>query len=283
VAPFELIPAIDLLGGRCVRLARGDYAAATVYDDDPGAVAAGFVAAGARRIHVVDLDAAKSGRRANAEGVRAAVAGAGDIPVQLGGGVRRLADVEEALALGAERVVIGTAALRDPELVREAARRFPGRVVVGLDARDGRVAVEGWLATSEARTEEVARRFEDAGVAALVHTDISRDGMGTGPNLEATAALAAQVSIPVIASGGVGSLADVRRAATLQRGTFLETGRTSHSCPPGLAGLIVGRALYTGAVDLAEALAVVSEALDAGGPAGSAESAAPSPGEPRCS
>jgi len=285
---FELIPAIDLLEGHCVRLARGDYAAATVYDDDPGAVAARFAAAGARRIHVVDLDAAKSGRRANADAVRAAVAGARGVPVQLGGGVRRLADVEEALALGAERVVIGTAALRDPELVREAARRFPGRVVVGLDARDGRVAVQGWLATSEARVEEVARRFEDAGVAALVHTDIARDGMGTGPNLEATADLAARVAIPVIASGGVGSVDDVRRAAasagrSLQRGTFLKTGRTSHSCPPGLAGLIVGRALYTGAVDLAEALAVVSEALDAGGPAGSAEGAAPSPGEPRCS
>jgi len=295
VAPFELIPAIDLLEGRCVRLARGDYAAATVYDDDPGAVAARFAAAGARRIHVVDLDAAKSGRRANA------VARAGGVPVQLGGGIRRLADVEEALALGAERVVIGTAALRDPELVREAARRFPGRVVVGLDARDGRVAVEGWLATSEARTEEVARRFEDAGVAALVHTDISRDGMGTGPNLEATAALAAQVSIPVIASGGVGSLADIRRAATtraqMQRGTFLKTAqrgtllqaeREGRSPRSGLAGLIVGRALYTGAVDLAEALAVVSEALGdgalhEGGPAGSAEGAAPSPGEPPCS
>ncbi len=237
---FELIPAIDLLGGQCVRLSRGDYDAATVYDSDPGAVAARFSAAGAKRIHVVDLDAAKSGARTNADAVRAVVMQAGGIPVQLGGGVRSLADVEAALGLGLRRVVIGTAALRDPELVREAARLHAGRIVVGVDARDGRVAVAGWLETSETTVLEMARRFEDAGVAALVHTDIARDGMLEGPNLEATAALADSVSIPVIASGGVGGIDDVRRAAKLSA--------------RGVAGIIVGRALYTGDLDLGEAL-----------------------------
>jgi phosphoribosylformimino-5-aminoimidazole carboxamide ribotide isomerase len=237
---FELIPAIDLLGGQCVRLARGDYDAATVYDTDPGAVAARFAAAGVTRIHVVDLDAAKSGARRNADAVRAVVKQAGAAPVQLGGGVRSLGDVERALGLGVQRVILGTAALRDPELVREAARLHPGRIVVGIDARDGRVAVEGWLETSETTALEMARRFEDAGVAALVHTDIARDGMLEGPNLDATAALADAVSIPVIVSGGVSGADDVRRAARL--------------AARGIAGVIVGRALYTGDLDLAEAL-----------------------------
>ena len=245
MAAFELIPAIDLLGGRCVRLERGDYAAATVYDDDPGGVAARFAGFGVPRIHVVDLDAARSGRRSHAWAIRAIAEGAGAVPVQLGGGIRDLPGVEEALALGVERVVIGTAALRDPDLVRQAAARFPGRVVVGIDARDGRVAVSGWLETSEARVVDVARRFEDAGVAALVHTDIARDGMLAGPNLEATAELAGAVSIPVIASGGVGSLDDLRRAARL-------AGR-------GVAGIIVGRALYAGAFGLGEALEALEE------------------------
>jgi phosphoribosylformimino-5-aminoimidazole carboxamide ribotide isomerase len=240
VAAFELVPAIDLLGGRCVRLARGDYAAATVYDDDPAAVARRFVACGAPRIHVVDLDAARSGRRAHAEAIRAVAHAAGAVPVQLGGGIRDLSAVEEALALGVARVVIGTAALRDPGFVRAAAGRFPDRIAVGIDARDGRVAVEGWLETSDARAVDVARRFEDAGVAALVHTDIARDGTLSGPNLDASVEIAEAVAIPVLASGGVGSLADVRRAAAL-------SGR-------GLAGLIVGRALYAGAFDLREAL-----------------------------
>jgi phosphoribosylformimino-5-aminoimidazole carboxamide ribotide isomerase len=244
VPAFELVPAIDLLGGRCVRLARGDYAAATVYDDDPAAVARRFVACGAPRIHLVDLDAARTGRRAHADAIRAVVTAAAPVPVQLGGGIRDLAGVEAALGLGAGRVVIGTAALRDPAFVRDAAARHPGRIAVGIDARDGRVAVEGWLETSDALVVDVARRFEDAGVAALVHTDIARDGMLTGPNLEATVELAEAVSIPVLASGGVGSIDDVRRAAAL-------AGR-------GLAGLIVGRALYAGALDLREALEVAA-------------------------
>jgi len=241
---FELIPAIDLLGGRCVRLAQGEYDAATVYGDDPAAVAARFAAAGIRRLHVVDLDGAKAGRPVNGAAVRGILAAVKPVPVQLGGGLRTLASVEECLALGLERVILGTIALRDPALVRESARRFPGRVAVGIDARDGRVAVEGWTETSELAAEDLARRFEDAGVAAIVYTDIARDGMLTGPNLEATAALAAHVRIPVIASGGVGSLDDVRRAAAL--------------ASRGVAGVIVGRALYTGAVDLAAALEIAA-------------------------
>jgi phosphoribosylformimino-5-aminoimidazole carboxamide ribotide isomerase len=241
---FELIPAIDLLGGRVVRLSRGDYGAATVYDPDPGAVARRFAEAGAPRIHMVDLDAARSGERGNEASIRAVVAAAGAVPVQLGGGIRDLDGVKSAIALGVDRVVIGTAALRDPELVREAAKLNPGRIVVGIDARDGRVAVEGWLETSETTALDMARRFEDAGVAAIVHTDIARDGMLTGPNLEATAQLAELVSIPVIVSGGVASLDDVKRAAAL--------------ASRGVAGVIAGRALYTGDLDLDRALEAAS-------------------------
>jgi phosphoribosylformimino-5-aminoimidazole carboxamide ribotide isomerase len=239
-ARFELIPAIDLLDGRCVRLAQGRYDRATVYADDPAAVAERFVAHPIPRLHVVDLDGARDGRPANGAAVRAIVARVGTVPVQLGGGLRSLAAVEEALAAGVERCILGTVALRDPELVRSAARAHPGRVAVGIDARDGRVAVEGWTEASEASASDVARRFEDAGVAAIVHTEIARDGMLSGPDLEATAALAAAVSIPVIASGGVGSEADVEAAAR-----YAERG---------VAGVIVGRALYTGAVDLGRVL-----------------------------
>jgi len=241
VASFELIPAIDLLGGHCVRLVQGRYDAATVYDADPAAVAARFAAHPLRRLHVVDLDGAKLGRPGNVAAVRAILAAAKGVPLELGGGIRTPAAVEEWLALGVDRVVLGTAALRDPGLVKESARRFPGRVAVGIDARDGRVAVSGWLETSETDALTLARRFEDAGVAALIHTDIARDGTGEGPNLDATVALAQAVRVPVIASGGVGSLADVSRA-----------------CGRGLAGLIVGRALYTGALDLARALEVAA-------------------------
>ena len=234
---FELIPAIDLLGGRCVRLAQGRYDDATVYGDDPAAMAQRFCAHPLRRLHVVDLDGAKAGRPVNRDAVAAIVGAAKGVPVQLGGGLRTAASVEEALALGVGRVVLGTAALRDPALVRECARRFPGRVAVGIDARDGRVAAEGWTEASDVDATELALRFADAGVAAIVHTDIARDGMLQGPNLEASARLAKDVPIPVIVSGGVSSLDDVRRAAA--------------AC---VAGAIVGRALYTGALDLAAAL-----------------------------
>lgn len=227
-----------------MRLAQGDYDTATVFEAEPAAAARRFAAAGAPRVHVVDLDGARAGEPRNLEAVRAVVAAAGGVPVQLGGGLRRLADLERALALGVGRVVLGTAALRDPALVREGARRFPGRVAVGIDARSGQVAVEGWLTTSEARAEDIARAFEDAGVAALIYTDIARDGMGSGPDLEGAARLAEAVAIPVIASGGVGSLDHVRRAA----------GYAAR----GVAGLIVGRALYTGAVELDAALRVAA-------------------------
>ena len=237
---FELIPAIDLLGGECVRLAQGRYDAATVYDADPAAAARRFAAHAVPRLHVVDLDGARAGKPQNGAAVRAIVSAVGALPVQLGGGLRDLAAVEAAFEMGVDRVVLGTAALRDPAFVRSAARRFPGRIAVGLDAKDGRVSVEGWLDTGEATVIEVAERFEDAGVAALVHTDIARDGMLTGPNLEASAQLADAVSIPVIVSGGVSSEDDLVAAARL--------------APRGIAGAIAGRALYTGALDLASAL-----------------------------
>ncbi|MBW2268778.1 MAG: 1-(5-phosphoribosyl)-5-[(5-phosphoribosylamino)methylideneamino]imidazole-4-carboxamide isomerase [Deltaproteobacteria bacterium] len=240
VAPFELIPAIDLLGGCCVRLSQGRYDSATVYGDDPGSVAAGFVRQSIKRLHVVDLDGAKAGAPVNEAAVRSITAQAGKVPVQLGGGIRTLEAVEAALGWGVDRVILGTVALREPELVKRAAARFPGRVVVGIDAKDGRVAVEGWLETSETRAAELAPRFERAGVAAIVYTDIARDGMLSGPNLEATAELADAVSIPVIVSGGVSSQDDLVAAAAL--------------APRGIAGAIIGRALYTGDVDLASAL-----------------------------
>ncbi len=242
MSTFEVIPAIDLLNGQAVRLTQGRYDDATVYGTDPGEVAAGFTRESLRRLHVVDLDGAKAGAPANDAAIAAILEASGEVPVQVGGGLRELAHVEHRLAQGVDRVILGTVALRDPDLVRGAARAFPGRVAVGIDARDGRVAVEGWLATSDATALEVALRFEDAGVAAIIYTDIARDGMQTGPNLEQTEALAERVEIPVIASGGVGTLADIESAVAAGR--------------RGLAGVIVGRALYTGAVDLREALAL---------------------------
>jgi phosphoribosylformimino-5-aminoimidazole carboxamide ribotide isomerase len=240
VLRFELIPAIDLLGGRCVRLAQGRYDSATVYSEDPAAAAAGFARHAICRLHVVDLDGARTGRPGNAEAVRRIVASCPGIPVQLGGGLRSLAALEAAFETGVERAVLGTAALRDPALVREASARHPGRIAVGIDARAGQVAVEGWTEASEARAVDLARRFEDAGVAALIYTDIERDGVLAGPNLEATLELASAVSIPVILSGGIASEEDVLRVAAL--------------VDRGVAGAIVGRALYTGAVDLGRAL-----------------------------
>ena len=241
---FEVIPAIDLLGGQAVRLTQGRYEDATVYDANPAEVAARFASHGIRRLHTVDLDGAKAGKPVNGDAIRAIVAAVGDIPVQLGGGIRTLDAVEEVLATGVQRVILGTVALREPALVREAAKRHPGQVVVGIDARDGRVAVEGWLEASDVAAPDLAREFEDAGVAAIVYTDIARDGMLSGPNLESTVALARAVSIPVIVSGGVSQVSDLTESAA--------------HVSDGIAGAIVGRALYTGAVDLADALAQVA-------------------------
>jgi len=239
-AAFELIPAIDLLGGQAVRLAQGRYDAATVYDEDPARVAGRFAKFGIRRLHVVDLDGAKAGRPVQSEAIRRILAVMGGIPVQMGGGIRTQGGVEEALAWGIDRVILGTVALRDPELVKRAAAAHPGKIVVGIDARDGNVAVEGWTEGSEIRAADLGRRFEDAGVAAIVYTDIARDGMLSGPNLEATALLASVLSIPVIVSGGVATNADVLSSARL---------REKNVC-----GVIVGRAIYTGGVDLEAAL-----------------------------
>ncbi|HKK36778.1 MAG TPA: 1-(5-phosphoribosyl)-5-[(5-phosphoribosylamino)methylideneamino]imidazole-4-carboxamide isomerase [Paracoccaceae bacterium] len=237
-----LYPAIDLKGGQCVRLLRGDMDAATVFGDDPAAQALAFEQAGCAWLHVVDLDGAFAGRSENSDAVEA-ILGAVSLPVQLGGGIRGMAAVEGWLGKGVSRVILGTAAVRDPGFVREAAAAHPGRVAVGIDARGGRVAVEGWAETTELETAELARRFEDAGVAAVIFTDIERDGAMQGPNVEATAALARAVSIPVIASGGVSSMADL---AALK------------GCGAPLDGVISGRALYDGRLDPAEAAAFLA-------------------------
>jgi phosphoribosylformimino-5-aminoimidazole carboxamide ribotide isomerase len=241
---FEVIPSIDVLDGQCVRLAQGSYDDVTVYESNPADAARRWAAFPIRRFHVVDLDGARDGVRKNEASILEIVAAMGDVPVQLGGGIRSVADAEAVCALGIDRVVMGTVALKQPEVVRDAAKQLPGRVVLGIDARDGRVAVEGWTDVSEMTINDMARRFEDAGVAAIVYTDIARDGMLTGANLETTAALAESVDIPVIISGGVASLADIE-------GGLSRVGS-------GIAGAILGRSLYTGAIDLGEALSLVA-------------------------
>ncbi len=240
-----LFPAIDLKNGEAVRLQQGDMARATVFNRDPAAQALAFERQGFEYLHIVDLDGAFAGKPMNAQAVERILA-AVKIPAQLGGGIRDRATIEGWLGKGIARVIIGTAAVRDPALVKDAARAFPGRVAVGLDARDGKVAVEGWAATSELSALELARRFEDADVAAIVYTDVARDGMLKGLNLEATIALAEQVSIPVIASGGLASLDDVR--------ALLEPRAQK------LQGAIVGRALYDGRLDAVTALALLRDA-----------------------
>lgn len=239
-SPFELIPAIDLLGGEAVRLSQGRYEEATVYDSDPADVARRFAAAGIRRLHVVDLEGAKQGRPVQGDAIKRVLEAVGSVPVQLGGGLRTIEGVDAAFGWGLDRVILGTAALRDPELVKRAAEKYPDRVVVGIDAREGRVAVEGWLEASETTAIDLARCFEDVGIAAIVYTDIARDGMLTGPNIEATAKLAESIGIPVIVSGGVATNDDVVRAAMFR--------------DKGICGVIVGRAIYTGGVDLDLAL-----------------------------
>lgn len=237
-----LYPAIDLKDGVCVRLERGDMDAATVFNTDPADQARAFAKAGAAWLHVVDLNGAFTGAPINADAVRAILA-ASALKVQLGGGIRELDRVAAWLGAGVERVILGTAAVKNPDLVREAARAFPGQIAVGIDARAGKVAIEGWAEATEIEAADLARRFEDAGVAAIIHTDIDRDGMLGGVNLAATEALARAVAIPVIASGGVASLDDI--AALKATGV--------------VAGAISGRALYDGRLDLAEALALLGE------------------------
>jgi phosphoribosylformimino-5-aminoimidazole carboxamide ribotide isomerase len=235
-----LFPAIDLKDGRCVRLVQGDMDQATVFNDDPADQAATFAAQGFSWLHVVDLDGAFAGRPMNGAAVDAILARV-EVPVQLGGGIRDMRTVEGWLRKGVERIIIGTAAVRDPDFVREAARLHPGRIAVGIDAKNGLVAVEGWAQTSTLTAEELGRRFEDAGVAAIIYTDIARDGVLKGLNIEATLALARAVSIPVIASGGLASMADIERL-------------TESDCRI-LGGAITGRALYDGRIDPTEALA----------------------------
>jgi phosphoribosylformimino-5-aminoimidazole carboxamide ribotide isomerase len=241
-----LFPAIDLKNGQCVRLEQGDMARATVFNLDPAAQARAFAAQGFEYLHVVDLDGAFAGKPMNAHAVEAMLKAVTTMPVQLGGGIRDLATVEAWLTKGIARVIIGTAAVRDPELVKNAAKKFPGRVAVGLDARNGKVAVEGWAESSEVTALEIAQRFEDAGVAAIIFTDIARDGLLKGLNLDATIALAERISIPVIASGGFASIEDVKA---------LLAPRAKK-----LAGAIAGRALYDGRLDPAAALAMIRDA-----------------------
>ena len=240
-----LFPAIDLKGGEAVRLQQGDMARATTFHRVPAEQARRFAAQGFEYLHVVDLDGAFVGRPVNSAAVENILT-AVKMPLQLGGGIRDRATVEGWLGRGVARVIIGTAAVRDPALVKDAAKSFPGRVAVGLDARDGKVAVEGWAKTSELSALDLARRFEDAGVAALIYTDVVRDGMLKGLNFDATIALAEAVAIPVIASGGLASLDDVRA---------LVAPRARR-----LAGAIVGRALYDGSLDAAAALALIRAA-----------------------
>jgi len=241
-----LFPAIDLKNGECVRLVRGDMAQATVFNADPAAQAANFATQGFSYLHVVDLDGAFAGKPMNADAVER-ILKATAMKVQLGGGVRDMKTIEGWLTKGVERVIIGTAAVKDPSLVREAARLYPEKIAVGIDARGGKVAVDGWAATSEMSARELGRRYEDAGVAAIIYTDIARDGVLAGLNIESTVALADVVNIPVIASGGLASIEDVRRLL-------------QPDCRK-LAGAISGRALYDGRLDARAALKLIEAAV----------------------
>jgi len=239
-----LFPAIDVKDGKCVRLYQGDMRKVTVFNDDPAAQARTFAAAGAEWLHVVDLDGAAKGKPVN-EAAVAAIVEAVDIPVQVGGGIRDMATVDLWLGRGVARVILGTAAVKNPALVKEACRRRPGRVAVAIDARGGRVAVEGWTRQSEITAIELAGHLQDSGVAAIIYTDISRDGAMRGPDVEATMALASAVKVPVIASGGVSSMADLEALKKAGQGL--------------LAGVVCGRALYDGRVDLAAAVRLLAK------------------------
>ena len=244
---MEVIPAIDLRAGRCVRLYQGDYSKETVFSDDPPAMARHWQELGASRLHVVDLDGAKEGYVVNEAAIRAIVKAA-DIPVELGGGVRSLETIGQALGWGVDRVVLGTAAVATPELVQAACRAHPGAVVVGVDARDGKVAVRGWLETTEQTAAALVAQMTELGVPRFIYTDISRDGTTTEPNFQALAELLSTTSRPIIASGGVSQLEHLERLALL-----------------GAEGAIVGQAIYTGALDLPQAVALVAKAATCGG------------------
>jgi phosphoribosylformimino-5-aminoimidazole carboxamide ribotide isomerase len=238
---MELWPAIDLRGGRCVRLLQGDYDRETVFGDDPPAMARSIVVGGARRLHIVDLEGAKEGLQVQAETIRRMVAAAG-VPCQVGGGIRSRAAAEASFAVGVARIVVGSAAIEHPELLAELAHAFPGRIVLGIDARDGIVAVKGWTESSSLRAVDLARQTQELPLAGIVYTDIARDGMLQGPNLEELATMIAAAACPVIASGGIAGADDLRRVAAV-----------------GAAGCIVGRALYDGGLSLADAIAAAGE------------------------
>lgn len=238
---MEVWPAIDLRRGRCVRLKRGDFRRETVFGDDPAAMARHWVALGAQRLHLVDLDGARQGRPVNLEGVRAIIR-AVDVPCELGGGIRTEPTIRQLLDLGLRRLVIGTLAIRQPDWFRRICREIPGKLVLGIDARDGRVATDGWLTTSEVAATDLARQFAGEPIAAIIYTDIAADGMLSGPNVAAMAEMQAAADLPVIASGGVTTKEDVARLAAA-----------------GMAGCIIGRALYEGTLTLSEALAAARQ------------------------
>lgn len=239
---MDVIPAIDLLGGRCVRLFQGDYEQSQVFDDDPVAVARRWAEQGATRIHLVDLDGAKAGQPENWQAI-AQIVGAIDVPVQVGGGLRDRTRVKALFDLGVQYAILGTAAVENPDLVGELSREFPGRIFVGIDARDGKVATRGWLETSTVMADDLAQRMGVLGAAAIIYTDIKRDGTLKGPNLDALRELAAKIDTPVIASGGVSSMSDLLSLLGV--------------APLGVSGVIVGKALYTGNVDLSEAIKAI--------------------------
>jgi phosphoribosylformimino-5-aminoimidazole carboxamide ribotide isomerase len=241
---LTIYPAIDIKAGQCVRLQRGDMDRATVYADDPAAQAVAWQNQGAKYLHVVDLDGALAGRAVNRDAVLAIIAAA-RVPVQLGGGVRTIGEFAAWIDAGVARVILGSAAVRDPDLVRQACRAFPGRVVIGIDARDGIVATDGWAVSGTLTAIELAMRVEQEGVAAIIYTEISRDGMLGGMDIDGTLALAAAVSLPVIASGGIGEAAHLRALAQRSEGM--------------LEGVVLGRALYDGRLSLAEALRIAAE------------------------
>lgn len=241
---MEVIPAIDLLSGRCVRLYQGDYARSQVFNDNPADVARQWVEQGASLLHIVDLDGAKTGRVVNRPAIEAIITEV-PVPVQVGGGLRDRSSVAQLLDLGVQRVILGTVAVEQPHLVAELCQEFPGQIVVGIDARNGRVATRGWLETSEVLATGLAVQMQEVGAAAIIYTDIHRDGTLTGPNLEALRELTAAVSIPVIASGGVSSITDLLSLLALE--------------PLGVTGVIVGRALYTGDISLIDALSAIGQ------------------------